>query len=293
LSFGDTWNHTASPCNELVGAFIESPSLFHGGGGVLDRAGLTRCVRWRKAGRDLINALNLTSMMAGCMGGVAGRVDCCSHVFMSVLDFVSVVARNKGAGEQMFAHLPKVVACVMNASEGFRPVAELIGTAQQHAIMMYVEHLLLLHQQGDSEAGNSSSQQQQQKGVPRPESIINTTLARMDEQTRRMALRFFWEHTRDVSLFYVYSNSIVGAGRGPLSRAGAGPESEGAVNDGVQAAGGRRLLQASLSNGNIVDSYSSLVADGNLLKEEGYHILMQMIESDLFGWVPCPYLVVL
>jgi hypothetical protein len=33
--------------------------------------------------------------------------------------------------------------------------------------------------------------------------------------------------------------------------------------------------------------------DGNLLKEIGYHILMQMIESDLFGWVPCPYLVVL
>ncbi len=23
MSFGDAWNHTASPCNELVGAFIE------------------------------------------------------------------------------------------------------------------------------------------------------------------------------------------------------------------------------------------------------------------------------
>ena len=65
LSFGDTWNHTASPCNELVGAFIESPSSFHGGGGVLDRMGLVKCIRWRKAGRGIINTLNLTSMMVG------------------------------------------------------------------------------------------------------------------------------------------------------------------------------------------------------------------------------------
>ncbi len=112
FSFLALKKHTASPCNDLVGAFLESPSSFHGGGGVLDRAGLMRCVRWRKAGRDLIHALNLTSMMAGGMGGVAGRVNCCSHVFMSVLDFVSVVARNKGAGAQMLAHLPKRDECV-------------------------------------------------------------------------------------------------------------------------------------------------------------------------------------
>jgi hypothetical protein len=107
LSFGDTWNHTASPCNELVGAFIESHSLFHGGVGVLDRMELVKCIRWRKAGLGIINTLNLTSMMVGGrQTGDDGRVDCCSHVFMSVLDFVSVVARNKGAGAQMLAHLP-------------------------------------------------------------------------------------------------------------------------------------------------------------------------------------------
>jgi hypothetical protein len=178
LSFGDTWNHTASPCNELVGTFIESPSLFHGGGGVLDRMGFVKCIRWRKAGRGIINTLNLTSMMVGGrQTGDDGRVDCCSHVFMSVLDFVSVVARNKGAGAQIMSSLPKVVAGVMNASEGFRPVAELMGIARQHAIMMYVESLLSMYQPGDSEAGNSSRLQQ---GVPRPESIINATLASMD-----------------------------------------------------------------------------------------------------------------
>ena len=69
---------------------------------------------------------------------------------------------------------------VMNASEGFRPVAELMGTARQHAIMMYVEHLLSMHQPGDSKAVHSSSQQQV---TPPPESIINATLARMDKQT--------------------------------------------------------------------------------------------------------------
>jgi len=224
LSFGDTWNHTASPCNELVGAFIESPSSFHGGGGVLDRMGLVKCIRWRKTGRDLIHALNLTSMMAGRHeSGDDGRVDCCSHVFMSVLDFVSVVARNKGAGAQLLAHLPKVVSGVMNASDGFRPVAELMGIARQHAIMMYVEHLLSMYQQGDTPAGNSS---RSQYGVPRPESIINATLASMDEQTRRRALRFFREHARDVSLFYVYSNSIIGAGSG-----GVPADVPGAAND--------------------------------------------------------------
>jgi hypothetical protein len=163
-------------------------------------------------------------MMAGRHeSGDDGRVDCCSHVFMSVLDFVSVVARNKGAGAQLLAHLPKVVSGVMNASDGFRPVAELMGIARQHAIMMYVEHLLSMYQQGDTPAGNSS---RSQHGVPRSESIINATLASMDEQTRRRALRFFREHARDVSLFYVYSNSIIGAGSG-----GVPADVPGAAND--------------------------------------------------------------
>jgi hypothetical protein len=183
MSFGDSWNHTASPCNDLVGAFIKSPSSFHGHGGVLDRMGLLRCIRWRKAGWGIINTLNLTSMIAGSMGGVAGRVDCCSHVFMSVLDFVSVVARNNGAGAQMLAHLPKVVAGMVNVSEGFRPVAELMGIARQHAIMMYVEHLLLMYQQGDTPAGNSS---RSQHGVPRSESIAR--------QGREPVLRVFQQH---------------------------------------------------------------------------------------------------
>jgi hypothetical protein len=33
--------------------------------------------------------------------------------------------------------------------------------------------------------------------------------------------------------------------------------------------------------------------DGNLVKEEGFHILMQLMESDFFGWLPCPYSLVL
>jgi hypothetical protein len=50
-SFGDIWNHTSSPCKELVGLLLAFPSQFAGAGngvGVVDQVEVRRCIKWRK-----------------------------------------------------------------------------------------------------------------------------------------------------------------------------------------------------------------------------------------------------
>ena len=56
-SFGDSWSHTASPCNELVWMLLMFPSRYADsnhtddagkGAGVVDLVELRRCIKWRK-----------------------------------------------------------------------------------------------------------------------------------------------------------------------------------------------------------------------------------------------------
>jgi hypothetical protein len=55
-SFCDSWNHTSSPCKELVGMLLMFPSRYADpnrtdagkGAGVVDLVELRRCIKWRK-----------------------------------------------------------------------------------------------------------------------------------------------------------------------------------------------------------------------------------------------------
>jgi hypothetical protein len=91
------WNHTAALCNRLVEAFLHGTLE-----GVLDMEALEGCIHWREVGRSIIHYLNLTSM-------TEHGWDCCSHAFMSVQDFVSVLIRNKGAAVQVTEKFTDVV----------------------------------------------------------------------------------------------------------------------------------------------------------------------------------------
>jgi hypothetical protein len=175
------WNHTQEPCSLLVLAYTENKTSL----GVLDMHALGRCLHWRKVGKgivDRIEGLRNVSSHSPSGGETRNESDCCSHAFMSVGDFVSVVGRHKGVGLGFLEHLPLVISALLDGSQIFHGLQSIADAAKQNAVMMYMERVW-------------------QRAIGTD--FRNMTRANATEVA--LMKRFIREHKRQIALFHVYA----------------------------------------------------------------------------------------
>lgn len=219
-----------------------------------------------QVGLAMASDLNLTRVSLQSTQPVAsGEQDCCSHLFLSVSDFVSVVSRHKGVGMQLLERLPDVAEYVWRASPLYHQATQAMDAVRQHAFTMYLDSLWRDVMLRMGVAGGSILAE---AGAPNQNATIaNLSAAYASEEVKR----FIRQHQKQVALFYAYSNDV--AHSRPLQNPEAIPKPR---RDGspVQEHGGsdqnrgegsqrRRLLQSSTQSndyGSPVDMYSSLVA---------------------------------
>lgn len=248
-SFQSGWNHTKEPCRTLASEFqrvyvlmnattatlegwMDTQWRQHGGLSMMEVMQLEQaCIHWRVVGRSMIQSLNLTSM-------AAATNDCCSHVFMSLGDLVSVVASSKGAGLEMLQRLPEVAMAWLRGTSVYADVLKLADVARQHAVVTYLDSLWSEYFAANGTNTSSSSW----RGA-------NATEV-------SMLKKFIAQHRRQVALFDTYATEILGRGDPGVKTK---PILHAAVKDehAEPVKPGRKLLQTDQS---VVDAYSSLVA---------------------------------
>lgn len=237
------WNHTAEPCSGLVHEFVAKGRLL----GVLDMQALEQCVQWRRVGQSIIRDFNLTRMMTG--NGNSGAESCCSHVFMSLQDFVSVISKNKGVGLQMLQHAPGIVHALVKSTSLYATLVDLFDVIRQHAAIYYLEGIW---QHVFFSNGTNN----------------RTAFSGLNATEMQMIRKFMREHRRQIAMFEMYANepfsAMIGAFESSSSSSSSSLGSEGGNSSNGTATYAnksmpkRRLLFE--SEDPVVDSYTSLVA---------------------------------
>jgi hypothetical protein len=292
------WNHTAQPCRALVEALLLSDGEDGGRGlGVLDAEALESCIHWREVGLGIITSLNLTSMGSSAharqKGGSASEVDCCSHVFMSLQDFASVMVKNKHAALQLLENAPAVLELLFKGTRLYESLVELYDSLRQNAVMYYLESLWQNVAELNGNASNGTSSWE-------------GSFASANRTQIQMMRRFLRNHKLQVALFHAYASesfavqnfdsSVVGEDRqqGASANSVHGAAEYGDKDQGTGS--GRRLLQN--RDGGVVDSYSSLVAStkgfsniavssmGSLRGSASIPLVTDTWLEGPFGWPP-------
>jgi hypothetical protein len=271
------WDHTAQPCRGLAEAFLSAvkeegvPPTGSSEGvsmGVLDTEALESCIHWREVGRSIIRTLNLTSMRSSThlqhkAGEVEEEEDCCSHLFMSLKDFLSVLVQAKGASLQLVENAPAVIEMLFKSSRLYENVMEAYDALRQHAVLYYLE-TLWMHVAGVNGTTSGGS------------NAYNRSFSDANSTEIRLMRRFMRMQKLQVALFHAYTSEVfsvqnfahvnhddwkAAANVGARDGGGQGNAS-GVHRNTYPSAAGRRLLQQSRVGGepSVVDSYSSLVA---------------------------------
>ena len=107
----------------------------------LELVQLEECIYWREVGRDIIQRLNLTSMQSGSSSSNSSTRDCCSHLLVSIHDFVQMIDANKGLGIKLLQRLPDVARLWVQGTSLYTGLVKVLDTAMQHAIMIYLDLL--------------------------------------------------------------------------------------------------------------------------------------------------------
>lgn len=291
-SFG-AWNHTARPCSTLVDAYFSSKNRM----GVLDMEQLERCVHWRKVARSMIVNLNITGMLPATPDD-----DCCSHLFMSVQDFLDVLVSHKGVPLQLGERLPDVMLAWAKGTSLYARAMGLWDSAQQHVALRYMDavwrNVLAVHQQ---HGGNVSF------------SNASETAEAADREMRLAARKWMRQHMRYISILhansptqeYVQSRQPKPTGQSihqmqQEDTAAHRHESAAGVNVAASSSQRRRLLSVEQDDTNVVDTYTSLVASqkgfSNLAivsaagagqqQQQGSRLVTETWLEGPFGWPP-------
>lgn len=293
-SFSSGWGHVHDPCKTLASEFRRAAeaapnmsSPYHAMRmSFTDVLVLEDCVSRRMVGRDMTSALNLTSM-----GSHVNGTDCCSHIFMSVHDFIHVVGTQKGVGLELMHRAPDVGSFWVRSTSLYSSLLQVVDTVKQHAIVMYLDSLWesMLHDNNSTFA-----------------SANKTTWRHGNATEKAIMRRFIAQHKVQIALFDAYMHETMSRMPSNLSavplRTGKHIRlaDENITTDPVHAKGGggsRSLLQDQGVQGNVVDAYSSLVAStqgfSNLAvassKAAGVGGIPLVTETWLegpFGWPP-------
>ena len=201
----DSWNKTAEPCRELVAVFLDTSSSHPMS--VLDMQTLEQCVGWREVGRSIMAELNMSRMVPAN----ASSTDCCSHMFMSVQDLVSVVASNKGVGLLLAEKLVFVADKLVRNTVLFRHAMSLWDTAKQHISIMYLEALW----QRVAESGRGRGGGGGENNATNTSNVFGLYDGNSSEV--RALKRFMREHRMQVAMFHAFANAPAAFEKGMAS----------------------------------------------------------------------------
>ena len=254
-SFLSGWSHVKEPCRTLASEFqrvylvmsnssqglapwMDVQWRQHGGLSRMEVMQLEGCIHWRVVGRNMVQALNLSS----------SSNDCCSHMFMSVGDLMSVVASNKGVGLQMLQMFPDVLSAWAQGTSLYEDASVLADVIRQHAVVTYLDSLWKEHFNRTTD-GNASSSSWRNANA--------TEVA--------IIKRFIAQHRMQIALFDAYATGAARVFPSDLStllparletlQQQQQPTADQKVGD-KPLPPGRRLLQQQ----SVVNAYSSLVA---------------------------------
>lgn len=178
--------------------------------------------------------------------------DCCSHVFMSLEDFASVVSRNKGAALQMMERFPDVALSLLRSTPAYAHVVRWIDVGRQYAFSLYAEShnlqmIMNLTTHNISDDGQNVSSREKDAA-----------------EMLRAAEKFLRRHKKQVALFHAYAGiPAYHAVSSPLDQHR--DEKTQASHPSVPSppwSSRRRLLQSAASSqqSRAIDRYSGLVA---------------------------------
>jgi hypothetical protein len=270
------------------------------GMGVVDMETLDRCVHWRKVGRAMIFHLNLTRMLPA-----TGDDDCCSHLFVSFQDLISVLSSNKGVALQIMDHLPDVLVAWAKGTRWYVHATAILDSMHQHLSMEYLH--AAWQKLGISPGSNETWTS------PNASSVA-------EKEVRQAADRWMKQHMHHLSLLHASSahqnvqrraasNHDAGDAHAGEASASYAPGSQIAYKEGtkeeeislMRGTHGRRLLQANnnamdnpqqTTASDAVDAYSSLVssqkgfADLALSRGRQGSLVTETWLEGPFGWPP-------
>ena len=208
---------------------------------------------WQVA-RSMILHLNMTRMLPASVDD-----DCCSHLFLSLQDLISVVSKHKGVAIQMLEKLPDVLLSWAKGTHLYTHVMELWDAVSQQLAMEYLDSIWKQVSSGTAYVNG-----------------LNSSLFSKNVSAAAAVKELMRKHRMQVALFHAYANHH----QPPPAASNWGsthdsihwdksPSDEVLVKEDTTvknhqqvAPGGRRLLQQQQSFGdtNVVDMYSSLVA---------------------------------
>lgn len=298
-SFASGWDHVAEPCatlaRELEAGYAELSEIERGNAtrrsvalGVLDMLTVRECVRWRMVARTVIETLNLTS--------ANGEDDCCSHMFLSMTDFLRVATAHKGVAVELAVRWREVAHALATATPLFLEIQRAFDALKQHAALAYLD--------GAWARLSSSSNNH----------TFATSFLTANATEVQWMLHLMREHRRQMKIFDMFARESLYPALPPPSSAPKKPiivvnttsnhtagssENNTTTQQGVfQAHASRSLLAAYQDSSSVINAYSSLVAStqgfsnvavasmSNMRKSSENPIVTDTWLEGPFGWPP-------
>jgi hypothetical protein len=161
----------------------------NGGPTASEILGLKQCMHWRRVGMDMLNKMNFTSVRGSL--STTGS-DCCSHLFVSASDFLSVISSHKGLALEMLEHWPDVMMSWLQGTSIYKGVMQIAGVVRQHAVLSYLESIW------NELEGNSTGKEGPNRKTWREANASELAAIK----------RFMARHRAQIALFDAYASEI-------------------------------------------------------------------------------------
>ncbi len=165
---------------------------------VTDLVTLRECVRRRKVGARVAAQLNATRTTT-----TRDQEDCCSHMFMSITDFVGVASANKGVLTEVLRQWSSIAHSLVTDLPVYHNIMRLMDMWKQNAVLSYLDSVWarvasVMEKDGESSEEGNATKYNLSSGVWREFGPNSTEI--------RWMRKFVREHRRQVHLFDMFAH---------------------------------------------------------------------------------------